>query len=189
MSLINKKNFLADIENGSIDLNTSDLEKYSTFLKENSGDIEIFQKAVYSNSGALEYANDKLKDNTDLVLNSINQWGPLALSFASQRIKDDKEIVQYAISVWINNREWHCPALKYISYRLKQDPEIILDVLQCQCDIYEEISEINEIWNSKFADDKNFILKAISIEESVFYYVSDRLKNDFDILNYLNNKQ
>ena len=65
---------------------------------------------------SLNYASEELKNDKDIVLLAVNNYGP-SLEFASDRLKNDKDVVNAATK---NDRK----AIRYASEDLKNDEEI-----------------------------------------------------------------
>ncbi len=187
---MNKEQFLSDLTSGVINLNSADLLKYSTFLKENANDIDIFKAAVKSCSDSLEFASDKLKDNEALINEGMIYWGSNVFKFASERIKDHKLLVLesiYAIRDVAYDFSDEFPPLLYISQRLRLDQDVLLATIE-----YSNIGhDFKERYDFPFPynDDKEFIMKALPLNAEVYELISDRLKEDIDILKLLTDVQ
>jgi hypothetical protein len=187
---MNKDQFLFDIKIGKINFNTASLDKYSTFLKEHSNDIDIFKAAIKSCSDALQLASDELKDSDELIQEGMIYWGSDVFKFASERIKDDKKLVLQSIRA-IRDVAYdffdEFPPLLYISARLRMDQEVLLATIEDSniiIDFKEKYS-----FPLPYNDDKDFVMKALPLNTDVYELISDRLKEDIDILKLLTDVQ
>ncbi|MGR3912318.1 MAG: DUF4116 domain-containing protein [Candidatus Rhabdochlamydia sp.] len=161
------------------------LERASEALKNNK---QIVLAAVKNNWQALKYANDKLKDDPDVVLAAIEKSG-YALEYASARLKNDKEFILPILKkhdwtfefisdelkddlniarIVLEEDGW---ALQYVSERLKKDKPFILNTLERVEDGLEYVSEA-------FQDDLDIVLLSIKKSGREFRYASERLRND-----------
>ena len=116
---------------------------------------------VVQNDGlALEFASDELKNDKEIVLLAISQYGE-ALYYASDELRNDKEIVMAAI-------KQDGEVLEYASNELRKDKEFILQVVAistyaCKYSLLEGYKNFNEVvekegeeflfscWNNKEA--------------------------------------
>lgn len=109
----------------------------------------------------IEYAH--LVDDRAVVIEAVKQNG-LALEFASARLKQDIEIFNVAI-------EQNEDAALFADERLYNQYR----------EAYKN-AEWQGIIDSKFGDTKPLVLKAVTISTTYFRYISDRLKNDENIM-------
>lgn len=129
---------------------------------------EIMLEAVKDNifDNALRYASDKIKDDEDVVLQSIINKG-YGFSHASERLKDDRNFVLNCV---IKNGF----VLLHVSNRLKDDKEIVLNAI-------ENYACALSFASNRLKDDEDVVLKAIEKDGLALEFVSNRLKNNKDI--------
>ena len=175
--------------------NAFDLKNLSNEFQD---DYEIVMTAVNVSGYTLKNASERLRDNHEIVLAAVNNYGE-SLQFASNRLRDYREIVLTAI----NSRS--CSngfALLYASDRLKDDREIVLVAIHRNGLSLQHASEKlkynrelvliavkqngrllcedNDI-ASKFDDDYNVIMHAVSNYGRAFMKASSRLRNNYKI--------
>jgi hypothetical protein len=143
-------------------------------------DREIVLAAVRSTGRALEHAHEDLQDVEEIVLAAVSNEGA-ALFYASERLQDNEEIVLAAVR---NDGR----ALLYVSERLQDNELVVLVAIH------------NNGWglshaSDRLKDNKEFALIAINMAallpgmtsakigvQSIFRHLSDRLKNDPEIV-------
>lgn len=131
-------------------------------------DKDIVLAAVEHNGLELECASDRLKDDKDVVSAAVLDNG-LALEFASDRLKNDTDVVLQAV---VMNDE----AITYIGDTLKNNREFFKSLAEL-CGtvlLYDE--------GEAFRDDKEIVLKAIETSPDVTQCISDRLKDDEEVM-------
>jgi hypothetical protein len=117
----------------------------------------------------LKYANKKLKNNKQIVLESVQNNGR-ALKYASNALKDDRQIVLEAAK---------CDprALVYASKRIKNDKKIMWEAIRQDGRAFEYAS-------NQIKSDKKFVLEALkSYPYSLLYADKNMMKNK-DIVLY-----
>jgi hypothetical protein len=118
-------------------------------------------------------SQQSLIDDKDIALKLVKASGK-EVSKVSQRLRDDEEIILKAIP---NDSI----ALQYASNRLKNDKKFIEKAIDAaRINFPKLLLGIPE----DFKDDKELMLKLINKDKAgnVINYVSDRLKDDFDIV-------
>lgn len=140
---------------------------------------------------SLKYASERLRDNTDLVLESVSNI-TCGFKYASERIKNDPEIVLEAV-------EKNCDkAVQYASRRLREDDQLALRLIAIKFNsIYYFEPEVKRKvllqtidqhgWEFHygelgFSDDKEVVLAAISKLGRSLAWASDRLKDDKEVV-------
>lgn len=138
-------------------------------------DKEVVFEAAMNNRKALEYASEELRNDKNFMYYFIEQ-NPSNLYYALDNVKDDKYIVLNAVKKSGN-------VLEYVSDRLKDDKEVVMAALSK--------NKHSLIYASKrIKDDKEvalFVLNRNGEPDTAYRIISDRLKNDRDIvMKYVN---
>jgi len=116
---------------------------------------------------ALEYANEKLKADKEIVLVAVTNDGR-ALDYADEKLKADKEIVLAAVNQ--NHR-----ALEYANKKLRADKEVVLAALK-------QDGLALKYADKKLKANKEVVLAALKQEVSSHQYIDKKLKEDKDIV-------
>ena len=157
-----------------------------------AGETILNNKDVVLKTIALEeqgfyYFSDALKDDEEVALEAVST-DAFNFSFVSTRLKDDEEVALNAANLcgeywsefdaygrWLNVGFDFFEAL---SDRLKSDKSFLLDLINLrgggEFALYH--------FSKEFKDDKDLVLLAVSKNYKLIEYVSERLKNDPDIL-------
>ena len=126
-------------------------------------DEELVLLAIKKNGRILKYASERLQNNEKLVNIAVGTNGA-ALAYASERLKDDDDIVSMAI-------DSYGTYLQYASKRLQDDDDIVMDALRSNGANLQYASE-------RLRDDKWYVNLAIKNNSSALEYASKRLQND-----------
>ena len=175
-------------------------------------DKEVAMKAVKINKSYFYSISKKLKDDKDVVMETINKSRySNYFNEVSDRLKDDKEVVMKALK---NNKRW----FPLISNRLKQDVDVlkISDFSKTNIELKHKIDNKRYFLNlfkiarykkknenkfyeyfshslllnasKRLRDDKDLVIKAIQITSDSFIHASDRLKKDPDVMKLIFDK-
>ena len=148
------------------------------FEIEKSNDKEyVLQKvkvmtAIIQNPIALEFASDTLKNDKEVVMNSVSKVGWTAC-YASEKLRADKEL--FLAGVQIDGQ-----ILYYASKELRDDEEVVLQAVRNKGLILKYASR-------RLRNNKEIILAAISQDKRAKEYIdSEELKQDEDVQKILN---
>jgi hypothetical protein len=169
--------------------NDSPLQYASESLRD---DMEVVLAAIQNDGKAISHVSDNLKNNVDLVFDSLkNSAGlsyfnylPLELQNRENlllalkngggligdipiNLRSDKEIVMFAVKDYGENL---CQA----STELKNDKEIVLAAVKSSGEVLENVS--NELRN-----DPEIVLAAVSQNGAALKFASEELKNNLQI--------
>ena len=136
--------------NNSITQENSQIETYLNEVFKGAGrmpkmeealDLAFFVKHLVSiDANNLQYASDRLKNNKEIILYTINKDGT-ALRFASEKLKDNRKIVLLAIKNNESNKS-SCPeAFQYASLRLKTDKAFVRQALETDSNVIDYVSQ------------------------------------------------
>ena len=123
---------------------------------------------------ALEFASEKFKDDKEIVLEALRNYGKVngklngnALEHASERLRDDREVVLEALG-----NSGH--ALKFASERFKDEREIVLEAVK-------DTGWALQFASDRFHEDKEIVLEAVKNEGKVLKYASTILQSSLDL--------
>lgn len=166
--LLHRKDFL-DLRDDFLQT----LEKLysSTFLKYASKELKInkqfilFVCEIYPVN--FDYISEELKSDKEFIL-ELCRCNDSIFRYIGEKFKNDKDVVLVAC-----RRSWYNFLFVSGSENLTNDREFI-----------KKMVDINPliIMYTKYKDDKEIALKAVSKNGNVLFYLSDRLKEDDDIL-------
>ena len=147
---------------------------------------EIVLTAVKERGYALKYASEKLRNDIDIVCEAINRDNN-AFFFAGDKIKSNRNNILKIVNR-INNL--NVVFLKYCNDEIRDDEEIVLRLATINCEEFEYASErikndrnfILELIENKFKNEKEIVLKAIEFDPGVTQCISDRLKDDEEVM-------
>jgi len=116
----------------------------------------------------LNYLNEELKDDKDIILEAMKYKDICSIRFASERLKDDKDVVLEAVK----KSGW---ALEFASERLRDDKDIVLQAIK------------ETRWAFEYADenlkkDRDFVLEAVRQNGIALQYADKSLKDDEEIV-------
>ena len=141
--------------------------KYAT--KEQKINKALVMKVIAINSHALEYADELLRDDKELVSFAIKSGSyGYELDYASGRLKKDKELVLQAIKK-------NGGAFRYVDKSLEDDRAFILEAVKVSASILENISD-------RLKKDKEIALSAIAQDSNIFEYLDSSLKSDKEFI-------
>ena len=191
-----------DVVNASIKKEYWTIKYASERLKDN---FNIISKAIDHSlgypEGVLKYASPRLQDNDELVVKALKMH-PHSLQYASPRLQDNEEVAKYGNLQFASNRlkddfdfvrnklfDSYLPyELQFISYRLRTNEDIVLYSYAIQY----SYSHRNNFYSFgiNLKDNADFFLEIYRYENTtkksneniLFKLASDNLKNDFDIV-------
>jgi len=152
------------------------LKSGENILYEFNNDKENVLKLLKYNPLILQYANEKFKDDIDVVSEAIRKDID-ATVYASERILGTKEIVLELLDI-------RPGVYKYITDELKNDEDIALRSLKYNTYIAQDFTD-------SLKNNKEFLKKTaerINNYSGIFNIASFELKNDKDFVNYFLNK-
>jgi hypothetical protein len=166
--LRNKKNIAMMV----IKKNWQELPYVSFRLRNN---VDFMLDVLIINGDALQYATSYLKKNELIALTAIKN-NKFAFRHASYDIKNNKTFIMMIIK---NYPE----IFEFLSDNLKKDKEIIAIVIKKYINNkHDNYYTIFKHIPYELKNDKNFILELIKLDIRIFYYTSDRIKNDAEII-------
>ena len=139
--------------------------------KDLQDDEEAVSLAIKKFPMALEWASDRIKDNTDIVLSAMKHHRkifPSAVRWASARIRDDEEIMQWAIN---NSAE----TLQYASDRIKDNMDLLSPIIKKYPYVLKWVSY-------RIKDNDEIVRRAITDYPYAFQYASERLQRDSEMI-------
>lgn len=157
------------------------LKSGENILYEFNNDKENVLKLLKYNPLILQYANEKFKDDIDVVSEAIRKDVDAAV-YASERILGTKEIVLDLLDI-------RPGVYKYITDELKNDEEIVFRYLK-YCNYISPNITYQYITDS-LKNNKEFLKKTaerINNYSGIFNIASFELKNDKDFINYFFNE-
>jgi hypothetical protein len=173
--LKNKKNIVMIV----IKKNWKELE-YASFRLRNN--VDFMLEALTINGSALQYATNYLKNNGLIVLTAI-KYNTYAIRHASYNIKNSKA---FAMLIIINFPE----IFQFLSDNLKNDKDIIRIVITKYNNKKYSYYDIFRNISYELKNDKDFMLELIKLDIHIIDYVSNKIKNDPDIiLNIMTNNE
>lgn len=179
-----------------------DDEKLVKIALENNGSIKfaserlknciiIMKYAISLNPYAYKYIGNSLKDNKELAIRALSNYGCL-IQYVSPELAKCREMVKVAL-------DQDPFAIKYVDPIFKDDKELILPLLE-RANIYKCLGPKLQIDRDvvlgnfssicgvsledvprEFCDDKEIVLKAVKCWCSNIEFASDRLKKDKEI--------
>ena len=145
-------------------------------------DEEIIKTAAlskYYRYKSLQYIQEEYKKNKNLFVYLCNIEG-LNIQYASDELKNDNELVDIALNNNINS-------FPYISDNFRNNEIIIEKCIQI-AQFTNNRSSINRpsildyVTSDIIKDNKNIMMKLMEQNGSQIRYVSDRLRNDYDVV-------
>ena len=116
-------------------------------------------KAINESYWALEYASERLRDDSETVALATEKQGCEMLEFASARLRNDYNFMQEQI--------WKQPhAFKYASPVLKNDEVLAAKAVSCDCRMFLQVSD-------RLKESKNFQASAFNSVASHDYMMEN----------------
>lgn len=133
-------------------------------------DKEYIISLINKDSVFFEYANEKMKDDEDVVMTALKSENAKMdfFNYASPRLKNDKRIVLKAMEISFYN-------CRYIGDELKNDIGFVKTIIN---NGYPEILA----FLSDLKDNEEIVRDSVSMNGTLFQYASPRLKDNEDIL-------
>ncbi len=163
---IDKDIVLAAVSNGDYIIDRID-KKY-----QNDNDIII--AAGLRNPNEIEYLKNQPSIHNKKDMLELLKKGA-SLKLASDKLRDDKELVLTAISISAKN-------IEYASKRLKNNKEIMLIVFKKDPDQIKYSTLQFKNATQQLRNNKQFILKLVSIDGDTLDYASKHLKKDRQVV-------
>lgn len=163
-------------------------EPILNFLKENSKDKEVFLSTIEFNPDILDFADNLLKNDFELMSIAVEKWGVSALKYASENLQNDRYIVDLAINYTQESSKGGF-VLKFVSETLRDDIEIVDKVMTWCLD--PQASEEFKYASENIKNNKEFIIDQLEFfsqhfDNPVFLqYISNELKNDAEFVKEL----
>jgi hypothetical protein len=150
-------------------MNLHKIDENNDFLTINEVmSLEVALDILKNNISSIEFMPYNIRDNENIMLYVVNKDG-LLIIHGSLQIQNTKSIIIAAI---ISNK--NVLDYGYININnFKDDNDILLAAIQQE-----------PILIANFPDNKSLALKAISIDYTVYYFISNNLKKDKDIVLY-----
>ena len=183
------------------ELSISGSDRYYDNLKfvtdEIGNDKDYIISLVKENSVFLEYANNIMKDDEDVVmaaLKSKNRYNN-TFDFASPRLKNDKNFILMIIDTW-------APSCEFMDDTLKNDKEFVLKIIKTKYpdiirftpnllkdqDIVAEALKRNgaliQFVNPIFKDNEEIVKLAINTFAPAFFESSPRLQENKELFKF-----
>jgi hypothetical protein len=133
---------------------------------------DLVLTAVKNCGYALKYASEKLRNDIDIIIESINGGANNVFFFLGDKIKRNKKIILRIINKIKNN---NIVFLKYCNEEIKDDEEIVLRLVTINCKEFEYASE-------RIKNDRNFILELIENNPNIIRVLNAKFKNDKEIV-------
>jgi hypothetical protein len=158
-------------------------------FKKNNKDLEIYLSIIKFNPDVLEFADESLRNDFELMDTAVSEWGISALKYASDKLKDDKYLANLAIEYTQEHR--YGLVLEHVSEKLRSDIVIVEKAMTWCLD--PESSEEFKYASEEIKNNKMFILEQLELFTQNFHdpkfiqYISDELKNDADFTKELVN--
>lgn len=127
---------------------------------------EYRPEAGYTYNDALCYASERIRDDKDVVLLSVEN-NPDSLESASARLQNDYDVVLTAV-------KGNAHSLKYASEELRGNKELVLIAANSY------FSSIYDYYDEGLGGEE--LEESVNIEDSILEYISDKLKNDRDVI-------
>jgi hypothetical protein len=133
--------------------------------------VDKWKKHLKENGRELKYAPYWVRSDKALVLDAVGNDGK-ALRYASDALRNDKEVVcAAAVSAEFK-------ALLYASDDLKNDPDLFLTLMRHD----RSGACLFKYASQRLRSDKKFVLDIVGIKGYCLKYVSERLRDDEDVV-------
>ena len=135
-------------------------------------DEEIVLRLATINCEEFEYASERIKNDRNFILELIEK-NPNIIRVLNAKFKNDKEIVLKSI---FDDNGSNLKLIKYIGDDLKKDKEFLKQIVDINGSalLYDGLEILR--------DDKKTALKAIEFDPGVTQCISDRLKDDEEVM-------
>lgn len=150
---------------------------YRAAMAAHPEDDELVYEACVYDVSLMQHASEAMKDNKELVMriagNDYLRWkGSELLNYVSERLKDDEDVVMACMKLGES-------AFTYASDRIKNSYQLALAAATPGITALECVGE-------KLRDNKEFVMEVYQKTEAKnflkFYFVSDRLRDDEDVV-------
>ena len=138
-------------------------------IRANKELMQKFLKSYQSIYCLLEFADKKLQDDKDFVIQSVKASGR-NFEFASDRLKNDKDVVGALLQTADSNYQ-----IQYASDKYKSDTEIAKRVLS-------KLGDSLEYFSDNIKQDRDLVKLAVDNSSSAIQFASKELLNDKSFL-------
>ena len=145
-----------------------------------SANRELMIEAVKIDGSLLQYADDSLKKDKEVVLAAVSSLSSnhedqfeIYLEYADDSLKKDREVVLMAV-------KHNCSSLKYASKNLQADREIVLAAVKFEAKsgpVYQR-GYMLEYASDDLKADREIVLQAMKNADSAYRHASEELQND-----------
>ena len=136
-----------------------------------SNDLEFFKERVQTMPLLIEWANEDIQNDKDILLAAVNQAGWTGC-YASEALRDDKDVILAAVK---NDGQ----ILYFASERLRDDKDVVLAAIENKPIIIKYAS-------LRLRKDKDVAKLAVSKgKKNVLSFLDSELQKDEEILNLL----
>ena len=145
-----------------------------------SANRELMIEAVKIDGSLLQYADDSLKKDKEVVLAAVSSLSSnhedsfeIYLEYADDSLKKDREVVLMAV-------KHNCSSLEYASKNLQADREIVLAAVKFEAKsgpVYQR-GFMLEYASDDLKADREIVLQAMKNADSAYKYASEELQND-----------
>lgn len=187
-------------EMGIIDIEYNlrcEIEKKS--ISESAGenllkDKEVVYKILDIEPESFCYLDDMFYGDKDIALMAVSK-GCYNYSRLNDELKEDKEIIKVALEAngiepsfddsahWSNIENY---VIRYIPSAIMNDKSFCLEIINDTEKRFRASERFLHFTTDRIKDDKDFILELVRKKPSILNYVSERLRNDPDVLALIN---
>ena len=128
------------------------------------------KKAVKEDGNALEYADESLKKDKEIVMAAVKQDG-YALQYADESLKKDREIVLAAV-------KQNCDALEYADESLKKNKEIVMAAVK-------QDGRALEYADESLKKNKEIVMAAVKQDGYALQYADESLQKDKEFADFM----
>jgi hypothetical protein len=120
-----------------------------------------------NNGNSLQYSNDELRNNEEVVFKSVEQHCP-SLKYGSEELKNDKDFILKCLKI-------NGGLLTFASKELKNDKEVVFEAVK------QNVDSLG-CADYELRNDKSFIKKCIKINRNSLEFASTELKEDSNFI-------
>ena len=145
--------------------------EFAPLFKDN---FYISELAVKSNGRALQYVAEKFKDNYQLVELAIKN-NPFSFQYASSKLRSNKTLMMKSFESSFEDSVKIKDIFECVDIGLRSDKEFVMHAI-------EKNPSILALSSHSLQDDTEVAYKAVNAHECAYWYVSERLQNDKELL-------
>ena len=166
---------LIEVQNGFITAENSTRESLVRQVENMKQNYQDLKTAIEQNPVALEFVSNRLKNDREIVYNSVSKVG-WTTCYASDKLRGDKDLILAGVKV-------DGQILYYASKELRDDKDVVLEAVRNKGLILKYASH-------RMRRDKEIVLEAIKQDKRAKEYIaSEELLNDSDVQAILNPPQ